>query len=90
MRLVDRAGRLDFSRKGALADAPPGWLPWYQSAARHLQGHRLLFGHWAALNGETGHPDILALDTGCVWGRSLTALCLESGERISVPAGSGG
>ena len=90
MRLVDCAGRLDFSHKGALDDAPSGWLPWYELAAERLEGRRLLFGHWAALDGETGQPNILALDTGCVWGRSLTALCLESGERISVPAGSGG
>ncbi len=86
MRLIDKAGRLNFGHKGALADAPAGWFPWYESVTRHLDNRRLLFGHWAALEGETGCADILALDTGCVWGRSLTALCLETGELASVPA----
>ena len=86
MRLIDRDGCLDFSHKGALADAPDGWFPWYELCAGNLGHHRLLFGHWAAIEGHTGRPDIIALDTGCVWGRSLTALCLETGEFISVPA----
>ena len=86
MRLVDRDGRLNFTHKGALAEAPAGWLPWYELITDETGGLRMLFGHWAALNGETGRPDIIALDTGCVWGRELTALCLETGETTSVPA----
>lgn len=92
MRLVDDRGRLNFSHKGRLAEAPPAWRPWFEQAAAALDGERLLFGHWAALEGYTGVDNIIALDTGCVWGRRLTALCLESGERFSVPAlgGEGG
>ena len=86
MRLVDDQGRLNFSHKGRLAEAPAGWRPWFEQAAAALDGERLLFGHWAALDGHTGVDSVIALDTGCVWGRRLTALCLESGERISVPA----
>lgn len=82
MRLVDERGCLEFAHKGALKDAPAGWSPWYQL---HKEARpRLLFGHWAALDGVTGRQDILALDTGCVWGRQLTALCLETGIRTSV------
>jgi len=89
MRLIDREGRLNFSHKGAPADAPPGWRPWYESMT-HVAGNlRLLFGHWAALENGTGREDIIALDTGCVWGRKLTAFCLETGEQTSVPAMSG-
>jgi bis(5'-nucleosyl)-tetraphosphatase (symmetrical) len=47
---------------------------------------KVLFGHWASLNGETGVPDCIALDTGCVWGRQLTAYCLDSGEKAAQPA----
>jgi bis(5'-nucleosyl)-tetraphosphatase (symmetrical) len=86
LRLVDENGCMEFSHKGSLADAPPGWYPWYALRARRPLGARLVFGHWAALEGHTGHADIVALDTGCVWGRSLTALCLETGESTSIPA----
>jgi len=84
MRLVDEAGCLDFSHKGALDAAPAGWLPWYELRARTPLGAVLLFGHWAALEGHTGLDDVIALDTGCVWGRELTALCLETREITRV------
>ncbi|MEZ5558708.1 MAG: symmetrical bis(5'-nucleosyl)-tetraphosphatase [Pseudomonadales bacterium] len=86
MRLVDAAGCLDFSHKGALSEAPPGLVPWYEPRAATPLGLRLVFGHWAALEGHTGQPEIIALDTGCVWGRSLTALCLDTGELVQEPA----
>ena len=86
MRLVNREGRLNLTHKGVLADAPAGWFPWYETITEELADLRLLFGHWAALEGVTGRSDIVALDTGCVWGRHLTALCLETGEIASVPA----
>ena len=87
MRLVDADGRLNFKHKGGLAQAPADLIPWYASMTDELRGHRLVFGHWAALDGHTGRDDIIALDTGCVWGRDLTALCLESGEIVRVSAG---
>ncbi len=87
MRLIDASGRLNFSHKGTPATAGAGWEPWYRRLQpEQLEGGRLLFGHWAALDGETGRADVIALDTGCVWGRRLTALCLESGHRVSVAA----
>ncbi len=86
MRLMDDNGRLDFNHKGSLDEAPPGWRPWYEFTAPALGGKRLLFGHWAALDGQTGFDNVIALDTGCVWGRTLTALCLETGAIVSVPA----
>lgn len=86
MRLVDKQGRLDFANKGALSQAPAGWYPWYElrDARRSDKSMSLLFGHWAALDGRTGYARFHALDTGCVWGRSLTAMCLETGEKTSV------
>ncbi|MGI9328930.1 MAG: symmetrical bis(5'-nucleosyl)-tetraphosphatase [Pseudomonadales bacterium] len=84
MRLLREDGTLNFSHKGALDDAPSDWLPWYQ--LRDSAPQRLLFGHWAALEGVTGREDIIALDTGCVWGRALTALNLHSGALTRVQA----
>ncbi len=87
MRLVDKAGRLDFSYKGELAGAPKPWLPWYELRKRNPLPVKLVFGHWAALQGRTGMKDVIALDTGCVWGRRLSAVCLETGEKYSVRSG---
>jgi bis(5'-nucleosyl)-tetraphosphatase (symmetrical) len=84
MRLVNRSGRLDFAYKGPVALAPKGWLPWYDLRARKPLDQTLVFGHWASLEGQTGRDRIIALDTGCVWGRTLTALCLDDGRIESV------
>ena len=86
MRLIDAHGGLNFSHKGALDEAPKDCRPWYELADGVPAGQRLLFGHWAALDGHTGYDNLIALDTGCVWGRCLTALCLESGERTVISA----
>ncbi|MNO02818.1 Bis(5'-nucleosyl)-tetraphosphatase, symmetrical [compost metagenome] len=45
----------------------------------------LVFGHWAALMGATGKADIKALDTGCVWGNSLTLWRYEDDALIATP-----
>ncbi|MBX3705046.1 MAG: symmetrical bis(5'-nucleosyl)-tetraphosphatase [Pseudomonadales bacterium] len=79
MRLVDVDGGLDFAYKGPVVHAPEGWLPWYELRARRPLRETLLFGHWASLEGHTGRAGIVALDTGCVWGRTLTAYRLEDG-----------
>lgn len=82
MRFVNAAGELDLTTKGE-ADAPPsGFLPWFKHPQRNVTDTRLLFGHWAALEGHTGVDLVDALDTGCVWGGSLTALRLDDLTRI--------
>ncbi|OUS28340.1 bis(5'-nucleosyl)-tetraphosphatase (symmetrical) [Gammaproteobacteria bacterium 45_16_T64] len=78
MRLCDSDSGIDLSYKGGLAEAPKNRFPWYNTPHRKRIKDTILFGHWAALNGVTGKPDIVALDTGCVWGNKLSALCLES------------
>jgi bis(5'-nucleosyl)-tetraphosphatase (symmetrical) len=86
MRLIDKSGRLDFAYKGPVAHAPKGWSPWYDLRARKPLKETVLFGHWASLEGQTGRAGIVALDTGCVWGRSLTAMNLDDGSFVSVPS----
>lgn len=84
MRFVTPAGKLDFSANGGLESQPRGYYPWYELERVKPIKRTLLFGHWAAL-GSTTRSDVIALDTGCVWGNALTALRLEDGQRFSVP-----
>lgn len=62
---------------GPPGEAPKGAYPWYAAPARRWRGMRVLFGHWAA-HGVAVERETIALDSGCVWGRELTALCLET------------
>lgn len=84
MRLCYADGRLDFEHKASISDAPAELMPWF-TLREDRQDPPLIFGHWAALEGECQVKDIHALDTGCVWGGAMTMLCWESGERISTP-----
>ncbi|HKA42024.1 MAG TPA: symmetrical bis(5'-nucleosyl)-tetraphosphatase [Burkholderiales bacterium] len=81
MRLLSPDGALELNHKLGLAAAPAGYLPWYEVPGRASRGAKVIFGHWAAL-GLTLREDVVCLDTGCVWGRSLSALRLED-QRLS-------
>jgi bis(5'-nucleosyl)-tetraphosphatase (symmetrical) len=76
IRLVTPGGTLEFSHKLGPATAPAGYLPWYDHPARASRGTTVIFGHWAAL-GLLQRDDVVCLDSGCVWGRKLSALRLE-------------
>ena len=86
MRLLDSSGAMDFAQKGALQDAPAGLMPWFVGARIQAFDETLLFGHWASLDGETGTSKCIALDTGCVWGRQLTAYELVQQRKITQAA----
>ncbi len=77
MRLLDHSGHLDLLHKDSLDKAPPGMVPWFRWPNRVKLEKTVLFGHWAALEGNTETDSVIALDTGCVWGNKLTALCLN-------------
>ena len=84
MRFCYTDGRLDLSYKGEIAGKPAALIPWFDVPDRKTANEKIIFGHWAALNGKTNSPFLFALDTGCVWGNCLTALRVEDGERFSV------
>ena len=76
LRLCDIDGRMNFSHKESLAGAPPGYLPWFDVPNRASAATPIVCGHWAAL-GLMIRSDLFGLDSGCVWGRSLSALRLD-------------
>jgi len=86
IRFCDADGRLEFATKDGAAAAPPGYLPWFEQPLRRTAGTPIAFGHWSTL-GLIDRPDLLALDTGCVWGGALTAVRVDGGRRevIQVP-----
>ncbi|MDO9322312.1 MAG: symmetrical bis(5'-nucleosyl)-tetraphosphatase [Pseudomonas sp.] len=81
MRFCTAEGDLDLKSKEGLASAPPGFAPWFSHGARKTRQHKIIFGHWAALEGQCSEPNLFALDTGCVWGGSMTLLNLDNGEK---------
>ncbi len=90
MRVCTADGRLDLAFKGPAEQPPTGFLPWFAYPERKTRGERVLFGHWAALRGRADAANVFALDTGCVWGASLTMMRLEDGLRFSCPCADGG
>jgi bis(5'-nucleosyl)-tetraphosphatase (symmetrical) len=83
IRFCTPAGKLDMKHKEDAASAPPGYKPWFEFQV--LQpNQRILFGHWAMLDGKTQRDDIVGLDTGCVWGRKMTLLRLDDGKVTTV------
>ncbi|WP_062260697.1 symmetrical bis(5'-nucleosyl)-tetraphosphatase [Endozoicomonas arenosclerae] len=82
MRFCDKHGRLDLDNK--TASARKKFAPWYSFPDSPVYKERIIFGHWAALEGNSQRKKIHALDTGCVWGKCLTALNLDDYSTTSV------
>jgi bis(5'-nucleosyl)-tetraphosphatase (symmetrical) len=80
LRFCTADGTMDFKAKDGLADAPPGHHAWFAVPGRRSTGQPVAFGHWSTL-GLVNRPDLLALDTGCVWGGALTAVRVDGGRR---------
>ena len=76
LRLCTAQGRMEFeSKESPGAGAPPGYMPWFDVPGRATAQDVVAFGHWSTL-GWLGRPDVISLDTGCVWGGCLSAVRL--------------
>lgn len=91
LRYCTDDGRMDFDAKDAPAAAvanfpapPRGYRAWFDIETRRSRDTLVVFGHWSTL-GLMVRGDVVALDTGCVWGGSLTAIRLEDRTLFSVP-----
>ena len=84
LRVCAPDGSLALGFKGEPGDAPGDAIPWFDMPARRNRTHAIVCGHWSAL-GLFLRDDVMAIDSGCVWGRALTAVRLEDRAVYSVP-----
>ncbi len=87
LRVCTAAGRMALKAKGAPKAGAAALLPWFEVPGRASRGTRIIFGHWSTLGFVNAHG-VVGLDTGCVWGGSLTAVNLDAPIkpiRVSCP-----
>jgi len=83
LRYCTIEGEIEFQHKCAPGLQPAGWLPWFEVPGRKSVGPTFIIGHWSTL-GLINNADLIALDTGCLWGSRLTAVRLEDRKAFSV------
>jgi bis(5'-nucleosyl)-tetraphosphatase (symmetrical) len=85
LRFCTADGTLEFSEKRGEAHAPGGFLPWFRHPARRSAASTVVCGHWSTLDLMLT-PNVLMLDSGCVWGGTLTAVRLDDRKVFQVPS----
>jgi len=83
LRYCTAEGEMEFNSSQGLDDAPQGFIPWFEVPGRKTENVTVVFGHWSTL-GLMLRPNLIALDTGCVWGGKLSAVRLEDREVFQV------
>lgn len=84
MRICTVQGEMQFKFKGEPCDVPDkAYMPWFDVPQRASADATVVFGHWSAL-GLINRPNVIALDTGCLWGGALTAIRLEDRKLFQV------
>jgi len=90
MRFCNNDGKMNFSDKGPPGTQSKSYKPWFKVKSRKSRNEKIIFGHWASLyHGNINAfelDNIYPLDTGCVWGRTLTAMRLEDYKYFEVPS----
>lgn len=76
MRYLDTKYRMDMNDNGAPGTQKAGLIPWFELINKKLQKKTIIFGHWSTLR-KNQFKNLYALDSGCVWGNKLTALCIK-------------
>ena len=84
LRFCTAEGVMEFNTKGETDAAPPGYFPWFEIPGRKSADRTVVCGHWSAL-GLRIAPNLIALDSGCVWGGALSAIRLEDRRLYQVP-----
>lgn len=76
--------RLDLNYKKGISGAPKGLVPWFQLPNRQTENIPIAFGHWSMLDELYPAPNLLALDTGCLWGGKLSAAQICNGQVVEI------
>jgi len=82
MRFCEDDGRLNFKQKGPPSEYKvfkKGLKPWFACPTRRSTTLKVVFGHWSTL-GYYQDSNVLALDTGCLWGKALTVARIDLDE----------
>lgn len=87
MRVCTPSGEMEFKFKGEVHNVPEGYMPWFDVPGRASAHATVVCGHWSAL-GLNVTPQIITLDTGCLWGGALSAIRLEDRKLFQVPCES--
>lgn len=83
MRICKADGEMEFAFKGLIENVPADYMPWFDAPNRQSKTTRIFCGHWSAL-GISQRNNVVSLDTGCLWGGQLTAICIETGAITQV------
>ncbi len=86
LRFCDSQGCMELETKTQIGTQPEGFYPWFRMKNRKVTQTTIVFGHWAALGGQLEEANVVGVDTGCVWGRYLSAYCLEEKTWFRIPA----
>ena len=78
LRYCNDIGIMNFNDKGEPGTQAPGMKPWFEIDSRKSRDTTIIFGHWSTLGHYTGN-NVIAIDTGCLWGGSLTAVRIDDG-----------
>ena len=87
LRFCTPDGTMDLHEKRGSEAAADGFLPWFEHEARASAGITIVCGHWSTLDLRL-YPNVLMLDSGCIWGGTLTAIRLEDRRVYQVPSRS--
>lgn len=82
IRFCTPDGEMEFKSKEGLESGPAGYIPWFETPKRKTQSIPIVFGHWSTL-GLLNRHGVVGIDTGCVWGGTLTALDLNHLETMN-------
>ncbi len=80
LRFCDAQGRMQWHSKGDASTAPAGFMPWFDAPNRQTAAQVVAFGHWSTL-GWLARNDVIAMDSGCVWGGCLSAWRLDDANQ---------
>jgi len=87
LRFCTADGTMELREKRGPTQTPAGFTPWFEQPARRSASHTVVCGHWSTLELMLT-PNVLMLDSGCLWGGTLTAIRLSDRRLYQVPSRS--